>query len=200
MLNTAHVVTSERSAAYDRQMHDAYSMAIVFNRQSALNALMTAGGQPVTNAVGNVVSVSCRVPPRAETTPWPYYADNTVLGEYYNKMVEVANKGQLKTALAGKEEPPPGGWLSLVAFHVLWQAECSKVMESLRELAPSFPAVNFIEVRADALEFQSLAQGEYGVKHFPTLVLMRGTQQVGRVEGSLLATQRALDLIRCACI
>ena len=197
LLNTEYVVVSEKSPAYNRQVHDPYSMALVFNRKAALNAIVQADGQPIVNAGGNVISVTCRVPPRQDTQPWPFYADNTILGEYYNKMTEVANRDQFDAALTGKEEPPPGGWLSLVAFHVLWQEECVKVLESLKELAPSFPAVTFLEVRADAIEFQQLAQSEFAVKQFPTLVLMRGKQQVGRVEGSLLATNRTLDLMRC---
>ena len=110
LLNTEYVVVSEKSPAYNRQVHDPYSMALVFNRKAALNAIVQADGQPIVNAGGNVISVTCRVPPRQDTQPWPFYADNTILGEYYNKMTEVANRDQFDAALAGKEEPPPGGW------------------------------------------------------------------------------------------
>ena len=196
LLNSPLVVTSEKSTSFDAKVHDHYSMALVSNRKAALAAIVQAengsnllGGEPIT--------VECIVPPRQETKAWPFYMDNTVLGEKYASVADIITEEQWTEFVQGPEEPPESGWLSLVIFHVLWSPECVAVVDSMREVAPAFPAVRFAAIRADGLEMQKIAQQQFKVTEFPTMVLMRGDgQELARIEGPILAAQQALDLIR----
>ena len=190
LLNTEHVVTSEKSENFNFEIHDHYSMALVSNRKVALDAIVSTENATCSSG-GEPIVVSCMVPPRAETKAWPYYMDNTALGEQYASVHEVTTKEQWKTCLSAGDEPPPGGWLVMVMFHVLWDKDCVKVMESMQELAPAFPAVKFVSVRGDNHELQAIAQdGEmdekgYNIQEFPTMILMRGGEELSRIEGRM---------------
>jgi hypothetical protein len=83
------------------------------------------------------------------------------------------------------ELKPPGGWLCVAAFHVLWSEACVKIMPRFEELAPMFPAVSFVSVRADWQGVDSIAK-ENGVDTFPTLMVLRGGREVIKLTGMLI--------------
>ena len=118
-------------------------------------------------------------------------------GEKYAQIVQVKDESQLVESIRGSEVArPAGGWLTIVMFHVVWHDECVKVMESMKELAPAFPAVRFLSIRADNYGMQTVAQEQYSVQKFPSLILQRGEQQLGRVEGYIHVAKQLIDLIR----
>lgn len=93
LLESDSVVTSSSSPKYNKEIHDEYSMALCYNRQQMLRGLLQApGGEGVDETKGtDAIEVSCRVPPRALSTNWPYYQDNTVFGENYAQMMEITS-------------------------------------------------------------------------------------------------------------
>lgn len=40
-----------------------------------------------------------------------------------------------------EELAPPGGWLTLACFHVLWSSGCVKLMPRIADLVPMHPWV-----------------------------------------------------------
>lgn len=77
----------------------------------------------------------------------PYYTDNTILGEHYARVLtfvltigshysvpqvtQVNNEDEWTVAVHKADQPddpPPGGWLTLAMFHVLWHEESVKVL------------------------------------------------------------------------
>lgn len=90
LLESDYVVTSSSSQKFDKDIHDEFSMAICYNRQQVLRALLQNAG------VTTEQTVSIRAPSRSLSTGWPYYQDNTVFGENYMKIREIysANDGE----------------------------------------------------------------------------------------------------------
>jgi hypothetical protein len=127
-------------------------------------------------AAGAVVLAKCWAPPRASSTNWPFYSDNSVFGEKYAKMVDVDEASEESTTRwadlvptydpdaevlesskslttitdVSMVPPPPGGWLVLVCFHVLWSKACMKVQCTVRCVpvlaATNRPAVGLVRV------------------------------------------------------
>ena len=95
----------------------------------------------------------------------------------------------------GGGAPHPQGFLSVVCFQVLWDAACVKAMPSVEELAPSFPAARFVLVRADRTGVDSISR-QLSVTAFPTVLLMRGSTEVARLEGPQRVAGRLVDLLR----
>lgn len=136
-------------------------------------------------------SVECKAPYRLVSTNWPYYVDNTVFGENYVKIQEVlTSKGTdefswQNLSRGGDEQyAPPGGWLVVACFHTLWSTGSLKVMPNIAELAPLYQdSTTFISVRADSVDLIQTAR-TLNVKKFPTFVVLRGGNEVHRIEGS----------------
>ena len=72
LLDSSSVATSKEHPAFNKDVHDEYSMALCFNRQQQLQALLKGAGGEGLREAGTVV-VACRAPPRVLTTNWPYY-------------------------------------------------------------------------------------------------------------------------------
>lgn len=73
---------------------DHYSSALCFNRQQMLRA-QVFGSTAESGGLGDgTTEISCHVPPRALTSNWPFYADNTVFGESYEGMREVSSASE----------------------------------------------------------------------------------------------------------
>jgi len=92
---------------------------------------------------------------------------------------------------------PPGGWLVLACFHVLWKPVCVKAMLSIAELAPAYSSCTFLSIRADSLEIAPLAK-KLNIKTFPTFVLLRGSKVVedGRVFAEERITEALVTLLK----
>ncbi len=84
LLESEAVVLSSTSSLYLAEIHDEYSMALCFNRQQQLRALLNGDRTKPQD-------VACRAPPRALSTNWPYYQDNTAFGENYMSMKEITS-------------------------------------------------------------------------------------------------------------
>jgi len=86
-------------------------------------------------------------------------------------------QGWFKENGGGLGAGPPGGFLSVVVFQVLWDPECVKAVPAVEELAPAFPAVKFNLVRADRVGVDAISR-EQDVKQFPTVLILRGDKEV----------------------
>lgn len=84
--NSSIIVTDDSHPLY--LPHFAYFYTIVKNRCKALCAINSNSvGQPVQPCQ----RAECFHPPRVRTANWPYFMDNTVLGEDYSKISEVGS-------------------------------------------------------------------------------------------------------------
>ena len=105
----------------------------------------------------------CFAPPRVAGSYWPYFTDNTALGEVYSKTVEVESEEDWEALLEGPAVPegitaPPGGFLLLASFQVLWSKSCQTVMPTIEALAPTYPAVRFVTIRADRVGIDTISR------------------------------------------
>ena len=96
LLDSSSVATSNNHLAYRKDAHVEYSMALCFNRQQQLQALVKGVGGEVAEGVGEGevgyrTAVACRAPARILTSNWPYYQDNTVFGETYMQLRDVGH-------------------------------------------------------------------------------------------------------------
>lgn len=185
LLESDFIVLSSSSKDYDKDKHDEYTMALCYNRQQVLRAQL----QQLPSAGPEGVSVSCRAPPRALSTSWPYYQDNTVFGENYMQMREVisADDGEhsWEVEVKGGDETdaPEGGWLVVAVFHTLWSAGCVKVLPNVTELVPMYQnMLNFVSVKADCQGMVAVSK-ELKVTEFPTFIIFRGGKELERLEG-----------------
>ena len=106
----------------------------------------------VSIVVGGKRMAPCFAPPRLAGSYWPYFVDNTVLGETYQKTVEVENEQDWEAMLEGPALPPdisapPGGFLLLASFQVLWSKDCQTIMPTIEELAKR--RVHRLEVQSE---------------------------------------------------
>ena len=99
--SNALIVTDEAHAKYDRKVHDLYHMTVVKNRRSCLSALSTFESQGIHDSR----ICQCWHPPRAECSTWPYFIDDTALGEKYAGIQEVESADSFDEMLAGPELP-----------------------------------------------------------------------------------------------
>jgi len=85
------------------------------------------------------------------------------------------------------------GRLVVVAMHVLWSANCVRLMPSVREVIPVFPLCKFVSVRADCVGLSTLAQ-ELHVTTFPTILIFREGQELpgGRVVGGTRTIEKLM--------
>ena len=85
--NSNIIVTDESHPLYD--INHIYFYTIVKNRCAALCATTpnSLGG----NSDQLFQRAECFHPPRAKTTNWPYFMDNTALGENYSRISEVGS-------------------------------------------------------------------------------------------------------------
>lgn len=183
LLSSESVVMDDQSPKYKPEVHDIYSMTLVKNRMHQLRTILAHGGSG---------EAPCFAPPRAPSSGWPWYQDNTVFGEQYNEAIDVKSvedwatqinisaQNTLRTSLA-----PPGGWLTVVMIHVLWSAESMKLMPRYTELVPMYPFVTFLSVRADIRGLDKVVK-ELGVEQFPSFLLMRNAKLV---PGTLITGQ-----------
>eukprot|EP01032_Pedospumella_encystans_P027173 gene27173-30716_t len=185
LLESDFIVLSTSSKGYVKEIHDEYTMALCYNRQQVLRAQL----QQLPTAGPEGVSVSCRAPPRALSTSWPYYQDNTVFGENYMQMREVtsADDGEhsWEVEVKGGDETdaPEGGWLVVAVFHTLWSAGCVKVLPSVTELVPMYQnMLNFVSVKADCQGMVAVSK-QLEVNEFPTFILFRGGKEIERLVG-----------------
>jgi thiol-disulfide isomerase/thioredoxin len=184
LLESEAVVTSTSSPKYDQEKHSEYSMALCYNRQHLLRGVLRRNEM-------TSVEVSCRIPPRAMSSNWPYYQDNSVFGESYSQMLEVtsAEAGEhcwsmeIKGQGGDETDAPPEGWLVVACFHTLWSAGCIKCMPGVTELVPMYQdMVNFLSVRADCQGMLAISR-KLNITTFPTFALFRGAQELERIEG-----------------
>ena len=70
LLESESVATSSTSKAYNKDLHDEYSMALCYNRQQYLRSFVKAVSDKLD---ASTLETACRAPPRALSTNWPYY-------------------------------------------------------------------------------------------------------------------------------
>jgi thiol-disulfide isomerase/thioredoxin len=90
---------------------------------------------------------------------------------------------------------PKGGFLSVVVFQVLWSPACAKVLPQIEELAPSFPTAKFAIVRADRVGVDTISRDKQ-VMEFPTVLVMRGSEELARIEGPERCVGRLAEVLR----
>lgn len=96
-------MTDESHAKYDRKIHDVYHLTVVKNRLSCLSALSKAETE---GDCATAIRISeCSHPPRAESSSWPYFIDDTALGETYAGIKEVESADSFDEMLTGPEYP-----------------------------------------------------------------------------------------------
>lgn len=185
LLESDFIVLSSSSKEYNKEVHDEYSMALCYNRQQVLRAQL----QELSKDRPDGVVVSCRAPPRALSTSWPYYQDNTVFGENYLQMREVTSvdegehSWELEVKGGDETDAPEGGWLVVAVFHTLWSAGCIKVLPSVTELVPMYQnMVNFVSVKADCQGMVGVSKS-LNIVEFPTFILFRGGKEIERLTG-----------------
>ena len=98
LLESDAVATSENSKVHDKKLHTPYAMALCFNRLQQLRGYTqlkqadangaSAMETPLVSTEG--LAIECVIPPRASTSNWPYYMDNTVFGEDYAELLDVS--------------------------------------------------------------------------------------------------------------
>ena len=180
LLETEDLIVYETgSTKYRKRMHTPYVRTLVKNRLCALRGFLADTPQE---------EVVCFAPPREPLSAWPYYTDNTVFGQKYNEMVEITSEEDFETNLEtqvvdGQTVFNPNGDLSVACFHVLWKKKCVKAMTYVTELASTYPACTFLNVRADSLELQSMAQ-TMGITNFPTFIVYRNGEKVDTISSS----------------
>jgi hypothetical protein len=101
LLESDKVCKSTSDPIYNPRLHSDYAMALCYNRQQLLRALLNRQQDDVAPA-----DVQCRVPPREISSNWPYYQDNTVFGENYAQMLDIvqADDGEHSWALEVTEQ------------------------------------------------------------------------------------------------
>lgn len=124
ILESDLIVKSTQSPNYDKKYHDEYSMALIFNRLNYLKA-------QVSNPDGaKDLEVLCTIPARSVGSKWPYYQDNTIFGERYERLQNISSikgeSGAWEYEMMGgdQQDAPDGGWLVVAVFHTLWSADC----------------------------------------------------------------------------
>ena len=193
LLESDLVVLTSSSPKYNKEIHDEYIMCLCYNRQQQLRSLLTNDSNN-NDAEGGctlkTMDVACRIPPRALSTNWPYYQDNTVFGENYMSMKEIisADEGENSWRLEMKGgsddiDAPPEGWLVIACFHTLWSAGCIKIMPAVTELVPLYQDMStFLSVRADCQGMVSISKS-LNITQFPTFLVLRGGVEIERLEG-----------------
>lgn len=178
ILESDVIVTSINDKKFQPEIHDEYSMALCFNRRSYLRSILR--GEE---------SSACKVPPRALSTNWPFYQDNTIFGQDYKSMKEIvsADEGDdswdFEVKGGDETDAPTGGWLVVAVFHTLWSSGSIKVVAAMTELVAIYQdMVNFLSVRSDMTGLAEIAKLN-NVKTFPTVILYRGGVEIDRVEG-----------------
>jgi len=76
LLENDSIVTDVTHPQYDKTIHLDFDITLVKNRLHALRALLNE-----EEASKEVVIAKCWAPPRAPTTAWPYYQDNSIFGK-----------------------------------------------------------------------------------------------------------------------
>jgi thioredoxin len=99
ILQSPHIVTSETHSKFDRKLHSPYHMTVIQNRVNFLSALTSIECPMVSQAA------DCVHPPRAETTLWPYFVDDTALGETYAGIQEIDSVKSFNEILCGPDMP-----------------------------------------------------------------------------------------------
>ena len=116
LLETDFIVMNNSSKNYNKNIHNEYCMSLCYNRQQVLRCELqvyksTLSASASSSSLGasydaTIIQqqqqqqqhkqlqqqsqmISIRAPARALSTNWPYYQDNTVFGENYQKMREV---------------------------------------------------------------------------------------------------------------
>ena len=84
LLESDLMVLTTSHAKYKSEIHNEYVMALCFNRQQQLRSILS-------KSTSEIVEVACRLPPRAMSSNWPYYQDNSVFGENYMSMKEITS-------------------------------------------------------------------------------------------------------------
>lgn len=226
ILDSDKVATSSESPAYDKDVHSEYCMALCYNRQQQLGAILSSAIDEGSG--GGKIEVKCRTPHRVLSTNWPFYHDGTVFGEAYMQLqevvmspdgdnaltAEVRNQSHLISVLTSpkdcplpfhssslnqmsggdKVDPPRGGWLVIVVFHTLWSANSIATLPSIIDIIPTFQDVaTFYSVRADGEGMVALSRS-FKVVDFPTIVVLRGGQEIDRIVGK---TKIAEQLVAC---
>jgi len=75
--------------------------------------------------------------------------------------------------------------LVLIDFTATWCVPCKKLMPTLEEISKELPNINFI--KADIEAVPELAE-EFNIDAVPTLVLLKGREEVSRQQGALNKT------------
>eukprot|EP00744_Colponema_vietnamica_P004831 GILI01007158.1.p1 GENE.GILI01007158.1~~GILI01007158.1.p1 ORF type:complete len:1056 (-),score=346.73 GILI01007158.1:456-3395(-) len=169
--------------------------ALTASSDSSSDSSNSSSSSSSSSDSDDFVEIPCWAPPRAPSTTWTYYSDKTIFGEKYEDMAEVltVNGDEPEhswTSLlegGGSEDDikhaPPGGWLVVACFHVLWSETCVKIMPTIRSLVPLFQSVTtFVRVRADAKGLVDIAK-QFNVNSFPTILLLRGGKEITRITG-----------------
>eukprot|EP00808_Paulinella_micropora_P006835 g75373.t1 len=192
----------ERAGTDDSELPHPYIQCLVDNRRNVLRALLQAGAASSDHTtIHKVATLSiaaeCSVPPRHSGYAWSYYVDKTVFGQNYAQVQSVASEQEFAKALeidAQGGPMPDGGWLVMLGFHVRWSEACKAWAPRYEDLPPLWPFVKFLSLEADTLATHTIAI-RYKIKSFPCCILLRGGQEVERVQGGERAIQRTLVML-----
>ena len=199
LLSSPDVILDESSPKY--RFYRPYHPVLVKNRLNYLRARLLSrpeGAGSLLGTGGDEAEVKCFTPPRKITDGWPWYQDNSIFGEEYNRSVEIRDSEEWQTFLdvgslekiapthLRQELTPPGGWLTVVMIHVLWSSASISLMPKFAELVPMHPCVTFLTLKGDVRGLDKMVK-KMGVEQFPTLLFLRGNKEVEgtRITGGL---------------
>ena len=154
LLESDHILTDETKLKTPPQ-YRLYPIFMLKNRLSSLRALLNQGKS----------ESQCFVPPREVAPSSVYYLDKTLLGEQYNKVIEVSDMPEWERFLKPAGDiAPPGGWLVLAGFHVLWSQHSVKLRQVRNWICgPWLPSPIFA---ASAINHPTFAAGPIIIQPF----------------------------------
>ena len=92
-------------------------------------------------------------------------------------------------------DAPAEGWLVVACFHTLWSSASVKIMPALNEVVPMFQdSVSFLSIRADGQGMAPISKA-LKVTKFPTIIVLRGGNELTRIEGQERVVEQVLRAI-----
>ena len=191
LLKNKRVVLDRTSPYFSFYCHTDYMLALLFNRVAYLRMLRIAR----KTGVDQSGLVACQVPPRQITAPWPFSTDNTVLGFKYDDVVRVSTIEEWEQALASAVfadedcalvgAPAKSPRLVIGFFWTPWMKNCHTVVNAVKDLASTFPMVDFLHVEGDKIErLSGHAWPLKDVNTFPEFVIFRNGKQLASTKDS----------------
>ena len=191
LLRNKRVALDRTSNFFSSFYHTDYMLALLFNRVAYLRVLRIAR----KSGTDQSSLVTCQVPPRQITAPWPFSTDNTVLGTKYDDVVRVSTIDQWEQALASAifadedcalvGAPAKSPRLVIGFFWTPWMKNCRTIVNAVKDLASTFPMVDFLHVEGDKIErLPGRAWPLKDVNTFPEFVIFRNGKQLASTKDS----------------